>query len=554
MGEVIRTRRDIRDLKCECGRESEHEKDCKLMELDNLVWAFDAIQKLDPNDPDSFFVIAGYHGQPFRGAGYTNASWWGGYCNHGNILFPTWHRAYLLRLEKALQAHARPGAVIALPYWNETEQRSLVEGIPKIFLDKEYKFTTFSASDNKTIRNPLFSYKFQVGITDRLKPNPGANYTKPIDYETVRFPFSGLVGTPHDTKDTLFHNKEMHDLGEDETNRMLNGNVTTWLNFSHFKNSDGALVEAGVNDKFNECLKAPNYTVFSNTTSAQRWNDDHLSKKNPEPVVSLESPHNSIHLAIGGFQVPGHRNYDRVAGANGDMGENDTAAFDPIFFFHHCFIDLMFWKWQVWKGKTKSLDIIQGYPGTNSVDSQGPTPGVAGGTWLTLDSPLDPFKHSDLPPDRFDDPTKATTSNDVVNIEQLNYEYYPRPERPLMIPIAQKVPFLTVSNIDRAKIAGSFVVSAWAGSGDGDKILVGTEAVLSRWQVTGCQNCQNHLDVRVHIPMEGWSRNDAKKLNFEALVHTRTPRDDRDGGIPQPGALNPIIKLGTHHLDHQASL
>src|SRR5271156_5437898 len=56
-------------------------------ELDTLIRAFDGIQKLDPKDPDSFFCIAGYHGEPFRGAGWGNSSWWGGYCNHGNVLF-----------------------------------------------------------------------------------------------------------------------------------------------------------------------------------------------------------------------------------------------------------------------------------------------------------------------------------------------------------------------------------------------------------------------------------------------------------------------------------
>lgn len=34
-------------------------------ELDNLVKAFAAIQKLDPDEHDSFFNIAGLHGEPF---------------------------------------------------------------------------------------------------------------------------------------------------------------------------------------------------------------------------------------------------------------------------------------------------------------------------------------------------------------------------------------------------------------------------------------------------------------------------------------------------------
>ncbi|KAF9368912.1 hypothetical protein CPC16_004939, partial [Podila verticillata] len=103
MVEVV-TRKNIRNLTPE--------------EMDNLVEAFSAIQGLHHDDPNSFFVIAGYHGQPFRGAGYANPSWWGGYCNHGNVLFPTWHRAYVRRLERALQSQV-PG--VAMPYWDETE-------------------------------------------------------------------------------------------------------------------------------------------------------------------------------------------------------------------------------------------------------------------------------------------------------------------------------------------------------------------------------------------------------------------------------------------------
>ena len=55
------------------------------------------------------------------------------------------------------------------------------------------------------------------------------------------------------------------------------------------------------------------------------------------------------------------------------MGENDTAGLDPIFFFHHCFVDRVFWLWQKKNGFTDHLDIFAEYPGTNSADSQGPT-------------------------------------------------------------------------------------------------------------------------------------------------------------------------------------
>ncbi|WQF85693.1 Putative tyrosinase copper-binding domain, di-copper centre-containing domain superfamily [Colletotrichum destructivum] len=504
-------------------------------ELDNLVRAFAAIQKLPAEDPNSFFVIAGYHGEPFRGAGYANPAWWGGYCNHGNILFPTWHRAYLLRLEKALQSQV-PG--VALPYWDETEEATLTGGIPPVFLTKDYKF-----ADGSSIPNPLFSYKFQARITDRLTPIPDANYTKPVGYETVRYPFSGLVGTPLNAEGSFIHNAALREQGEEATNQMLNDNIVTWLNYSCFRNSDGEEVSAGIKAKYDHCLDAPNYTVFSNGTSAQRWNDDHLSDKGYKPVVPLESPHNSMHLAVGGFEVPGQGNSNQIAGANGDMGENDTAAFDPIFYFHHCFVDLMFWRWQIKNNQRDRLEIIEGYPGTNSVDAQGPTPGVAGGTWLTLDSPLEPFKKPG-------DPKTAYTSNDVINIARLGYIYDNVGEPPKAAPPRSRPsPVLTVGNINRATIGGSFVVSAWATKENGDKMLIGTEAVLSRWHVAGCRNCQNYLEVRAHIPIEGWSKEEAEKMDFEVKLHTRTlKRGLGDGDDPQQGAQSPTVRLGTDHM------
>ena len=55
--------------------------------------------------PVSHFGIGGIHGLPFvqwEGAGGTNpiqGSDWGGYCTHGSVLFPTWHRPYVTLYE-----------------------------------------------------------------------------------------------------------------------------------------------------------------------------------------------------------------------------------------------------------------------------------------------------------------------------------------------------------------------------------------------------------------------------------------------------------------------
>ena len=53
---------------------------------------------------------------------------------------------------------------------------------------------------------------------------------------------------------------------------------------------------------------------------------------------------------------------------------------------------------------------------------------------------------------------------------------------------------LRASGINRAGIRGSFLISAFATVG-GKREYIGTEAVLSRWHVEGCMNCQNHLEA-----------------------------------------------------------
>ncbi|KAF8543186.1 common central domain of tyrosinase-domain-containing protein [Trichophaea hybrida] len=363
-----KVRKDIRELE-----DAYNAGDKKPLE--DVIRAWRGIQKLHPDHKHSFFKIAGYHGEPFRGAGWGNPSWWGGYCNHGNVLFPVWHRAYLLELEKALQS-IDGCKDVTLPYWNETDKATEESGLPKIFLQKTFPL------DGVNIPNPLYSYKFQAGVYDNLVTIPDHDYTKPPEYQTVRYPWSGLVGTPDDVATTNVHNETLKQLGDDAVNKLLNDNVKNWLGFS-VTTSDGKTIYTGNRVKYAKCLEAPNYTVFSNTTSAQQWNEDHFGVKAwreedapnpaPEAVVPLESPHNALHLAIGGFEVPGF-NANNYPDASGDMGENDTASFDPIFFFHHSFIDKVFWAWQKKWNATKSLHIIDGYPGTNSVDNQGPTP------------------------------------------------------------------------------------------------------------------------------------------------------------------------------------
>jgi tyrosinase len=497
---TVRVRRSIEELQAEYTAGNKKP-------LEDLVRAWRGIQALPPEDPRSFFVLGGYHGEPFRGAGWGSTAWWGGYCNHGNILFPTWHRAYLYNLEEALRS-IEGCEDVALAFWDETSPESLANGVPWAFTNPTFEL------DGETIPNPLYSFTFPLTVEDNADAN--FEYMKPKGYQTVRYPLSGLVGDDAAKAATEAHNAKYPD--PTANTQLLNQNVVNWLTSSITVN--GKVIPTNVAKKYVSCLDAPNYTVFSNTTSSTQWNGNA-----DVPVVPLESPHNDIHLSVGGFDVPGQGDFSAIPDANGDMGENNTAGFDPIFFFHHCFVDRVFWLWQQRHGATDELEIIQHYPGTNSVDGQGPTPGTPGNAWLDLDTPLDPFRKGEDQP---------YTSRDVVNIEtQLGYTYGPGslddvkvarsalgmdPEEEALS--ATPAPVVHVKGINRGAIRGSFLVSAFA-TIDGKRQHIGTEAVLSRWNVSGCANCQTHLQTRAAFSLAPLAAAGVTPDDVEVEVRTR---------------------------------
>ena len=318
-----------------------------------------------------------------------------------------------------------------------------------------------------------------------------------------------------------------------EAAELLNKNVKDWLNYEIIV--DGKPVPTNTRVKFDNCLHAPNYTVFSNTTSAQAWND---IADPPNHVVPLESPHNDMHLAVGGFQV-GTDDFSPISGANGDMGENDTAGLDPIFYFHHCEIDRYFWRWQLEHNSTDYLEIIPEYPGTNSVDSQGPTAGVPGGIWLTIDSELQPF----VKPDQDGKPSYVT-SRDVTNIEsQLGYMYEMPPAFLHTLPPRQTAEVsASIKGINKNEIAGSHQLVVYAKfPGDKNRKIVAVESVLSRWHVSGCKNCQSTQDVQRHALLHGIKNEDLESGNVEVSVEVVTRSETHRRG--KLGATAPTPRL-----------
>jgi tyrosinase len=97
---------------------------------------------------------------------------------------------YLLKLEEALRS-IEGCADVTMPYWDETSDDSLKNGVPWALTDEFF-------SRDSNVPNPLRCFRLPRNIADEIgtiDANNAANYSKPIGYETVRYPLSGLVGT-----------------------------------------------------------------------------------------------------------------------------------------------------------------------------------------------------------------------------------------------------------------------------------------------------------------------------------------------------------------------
>lgn len=77
-------------------------------EIEKLAQAFGGMMNRDPDDPQSYFTLAGMHWYPPPNE-----------CKHHNDLYLPWHRVFINRFEDALRSV--PGcADVTLPYWDIT--------------------------------------------------------------------------------------------------------------------------------------------------------------------------------------------------------------------------------------------------------------------------------------------------------------------------------------------------------------------------------------------------------------------------------------------------
>jgi tyrosinase len=54
-----------------------------------------------------------------------------------------------------------------------------------------------------------------------------------------------------------------------------------------------------------------------------------------------------------------------------------------------------------------------------------------------------------------------------------------------------------------------------------ERVRLGTEAVLSRWSVQGCANCQTHLEVKAFFGLHAFDSESIEDATFDVEIRTR---------------------------------
>ncbi|KAK8872485.1 tyrosinase domain protein [Apiospora arundinis] len=379
------------------------------LELSLFIRAMKAFQLLPPNDQLSYYRIAGIHGSPSvswnmgresiplndRTANDSHKQGKGdNYCHHNDYLFPTWHRAYMMLFERRVSDLMMEEAVTRgtrgnetkewvnaakrwrLPYWDWAVDPRL----PDLARDENIKVIESWDGQGKpqmeSLANPMYRFQMPGG-----KAMGDQCYG---DYRIVNDEHGGVwelcIGTSHHAV-TMEKEPKLWEQGVSnaaQVDQSLQGPHKEMLNLT-------------LKDAIFRLLTYNYTTKYVRFASSKYYEDKAAdgSGDSAKHYLNLEQIHNSVHNYIGD---------DTSGSLYGHMGSIPVAAFDPVFWLHHCNIDRLLHLWQCsnpgnWFNQ-QSEKVVDDYPQKDLI----------------------PFHSSD-------EAGKFYNSNMVRNVEALNYSY-----------------------------------------------------------------------------------------------------------------------------------
>lgn len=323
-------------------------KDTKPNQWTLLVLALN--RWMGTSGQNSYFGISGIHGVPrvnYNNVGQCSSCGGAdGYCTHDSVHFPAWHRLYVALFEQEFLKVAksianefpdstRASMVAAAnqlrwPYWDWAAKPPAGRpALPAIVTD--VTVTVNGPKGSQTFTNPFFRYDFKSNEQSQMYYSPFTSWTR-----SYRYPTSNNANAVSNTQ---------------------------------------ASINAIAQNRAN--LQDQIYQLFTNCKQYLYFSNDDAGSSSSACSNSLEGIHNTIHNLAGG---PGT---STVSG--GHMTFLATAAFDPIFWLHHCNVDRYFALWQ---------GLNPNEYGASQVAPHG-TWTIAQGSTQNVNSPLTPFKKAD---------------------------------------------------------------------------------------------------------------------------------------------------------------
>jgi len=357
--------------------------------------------------------MAGIHGAPYvrwpgdpQGPPNPTGKDWQGYCYHAAALFPTWHRVVMLLIEQSVSeaGHTYVNELLAanpnmpdaekkqwqdaakelrFPYWDWSTLKVENEGIPKEFTQDDVPILGPGGKLIVVPENPIKTFKFDPIPKDFFDdPDDGvyfAQWNRTLRWATQKV-------DPQDDYVRLNHALQQN------TNPPGSPFNTTPVTILRSKLATLFKFPA----EATSTMYGTYWDYFSNTRP--------MAPSPPEVAIigSLEDPHNKVHLDLGG---------------TGHMAWNEVAAFDPIFYFHHCNIDRFYALWEYcypdfWVGEgfydsNNTLQPFRDYYGTYNENEKAP---------ITSKSNLTPFRKT---------VSDYYHSDDIRGLSKKSYTYPP---------------------------------------------------------------------------------------------------------------------------------
>ncbi|KAJ4248435.1 hypothetical protein NW762_012772 [Fusarium torreyae] len=348
------------------------------IQLSLYIRALQIFQAIPFDQVNSYFQIAGIHGlpaipwdndpAPMEVSKSYNDNYYSTvgssadvtpdfYCPHNSILFPTWHRVYVLLFEQRLweimnteilpqvPASQQPAWQEAanswrLPYWDWAANPS----VPAVVREANIPIVEFDGKTLTSIPNPL--YQFSTGAIStfqKLGTTPTLNDRSSFGQWTV-FNDPPMDGTSGTSRWGLSNPKI--------TTQEVSGIQNNDLVDKALQEPDWAVIEVGpkqdiptgfngsILDQVSRLFVASNFDNYAEFATTAHGGSE------PNGWLSLEMIHNYIHVLVGGLGwnldpslTPGCGQATKSYGHMSDLG---TAAFDPIFWLHHCNVDRQF--------------------------------------------------------------------------------------------------------------------------------------------------------------------------------------------------------------------